>query len=177
MTKEEKRGYMAAWYLRNKERRKGLYQKITTNDPSRKLQMSEYGKRWRAANRDKTKRYWEARKPKWYQARKNYKFDRDLALIRYARKRAARAKAPLGDRKEIELWVRYWRNRAEVSCHWCRGKFPPSKCHSDHIIPISRGGAHARSNLCIACAPCNLKKHAKMPAQWASERNEVFVYP
>lgn len=33
--------------------------------------------------------------------------------------------------------------------------------HVDHVVPIARGGIHAYSNVQLAHALCNLKKHAK----------------
>lgn len=41
--------------------------------------------------------------------------------------------------------------------------------HVDHFIPLARGGAHVLTNLRIACAPCNLKKNAKMPDEFMRE--------
>lgn len=36
--------------------------------------------------------------------------------------------------------------------------------HIDHVIPLSKGGAHERSNWALACAQCNIKKRDK-PAE------------
>jgi 5-methylcytosine-specific restriction endonuclease McrA len=33
------------------------------------------------------------------------------------------------------------------------------------VIPLSRGGMHTASNLDIACASCNMHKHAKLPEE------------
>lgn len=41
--------------------------------------------------------------------------------------------------------------------------------HVDHFIPLSKGGAHVLTNLRIACAPCNLRKNAKMPDEFMAE--------
>lgn len=40
------------------------------------------------------------------------------------------------------------------------------KATLDHIIPKSKGGTDALENLVLACAPCNNKKGAIMPAEW-----------
>lgn len=34
--------------------------------------------------------------------------------------------------------------------------------HQDHVIPVSKGGAHAPHNIVWACEPCNLRKGAKL---------------
>lgn len=38
----------------------------------------------------------------------------------------------------------------------------------DHVIPLSKGGAHAASNVVPACKTCNSKKHARTPEEWAA---------
>lgn len=38
----------------------------------------------------------------------------------------------------------------------------------DHVVPLSRGGAHAIENILPACLDCNRRKHARTPEQWRS---------
>lgn len=49
-------------------------------------------------------------------------------------------------------------------CAYC-GK-PVADMHMDHVIPLSRGGAHSIGNVVPACAPCNLSKGAKLLVEW-----------
>lgn len=47
-----------------------------------------------------------------------------------------------------------------------RGKHIPTKATIDHVIPLSRGGAHRWSNVCLACWRCNLSKGNRLLAEW-----------
>lgn len=38
--------------------------------------------------------------------------------------------------------------------------------HIDHMTPLARGGSNRDENLCVACAPCNLRKAAKVGSEW-----------
>lgn len=49
-------------------------------------------------------------------------------------------------------------------CRYCRTTDGPF--HIDHIEPVSRGGSNRDENLCVACAPCNLRKSAKSAGEW-----------
>jgi 5-methylcytosine-specific restriction endonuclease McrA len=83
------------------------------------------------------------------------------------RKRQALEKGcALGDLEAIVRWQIKWKSRLFVTCYWCEKEFSPRQCQSDHIIPLSKGGPHELSNLCIACKPCNLRKSVKMPDEW-----------
>lgn len=46
-------------------------------------------------------------------------------------------------------------------CYYCKKRFPRSKMHIDHIVPVSKNGTHTADNLCISCKTCNLCKNAK----------------
>lgn len=39
--------------------------------------------------------------------------------------------------------------------------------HLDHVVPLSKGGADAESNIVPACQHCNLSKGAKTLEEWA----------
>lgn len=53
-------------------------------------------------------------------------------------------------------------------CFWC-GYALNGRYHVDHIIPLSRGGDDGPDNLVVACAGCNQRKHAKLPADFLAE--------
>ena len=61
-----------------------------------------------------------------------------------------------------------WKSAAKKVCYWC-GTRCASDHHVDHYTPLSRGGRHELDNLVIACGPCNLKKNAKDPLDFARE--------
>jgi len=57
-------------------------------------------------------------------------------------------------------------------CYYCGHRFEPGKNpyrrELDHVIPLSRGGAHALSNLVAACHRCNHQKRDRTLAEWVS---------
>lgn len=52
-------------------------------------------------------------------------------------------------------------------CVYCGLKLPLTM---DHLIPISKGGEHSKSNIVPACKPCNVRKAAGPPPPF-------IVYP
>jgi 5-methylcytosine-specific restriction endonuclease McrA len=49
----------------------------------------------------------------------------------------------------------------------------PGEVTFDHLVPRSRGGLTRWDNVVTACAPCNLAKGGKMPAQakmWPAQK-------
>jgi 5-methylcytosine-specific restriction endonuclease McrA len=51
-------------------------------------------------------------------------------------------------------------------CQYCGVVVTEHAWDLDHIIPLSRGGNHSRSNVVVACVPCNRRKHNKFLTQW-----------
>lgn len=50
-------------------------------------------------------------------------------------------------------------------CHICESPIDPPDLHFDHVIPLSRGGAHSIDNIRPAHAGCNLRKGTKLMAE------------
>lgn len=53
------------------------------------------------------------------------------------------------------MWV-----EQDGACFYC-GTPLFAAYHVEHKIPLSRGGTDRLTNICLACAPCNLRKGAK----------------
>lgn len=51
-------------------------------------------------------------------------------------------------------------------CWWC-GRPITKGFHSDHRIPLSRGGSNGPENLVLSCPRCNLSKGTKTPQEFA----------
>lgn len=51
-------------------------------------------------------------------------------------------------------------------CHWCAKKIRGTP-EADHVIPVAKGGTSDISNIVPSCGPCNRRKNAKMPWEFA----------
>lgn len=50
-------------------------------------------------------------------------------------------------------------------CHICGKRCAPDAWHLDHLIPLSRGGAHTPENVAVSHPTCNVRRHNTGPAQ------------
>lgn len=57
-------------------------------------------------------------------------------------------------------------DRQRGKCAYCRLSFR-GKHTVDHITPLALGGTNWPRNLQLTCRPCNTKKNAKDPIDWA----------
>ena len=90
--------------------------------------------------------------------------DRMAGYVR--RWRARRAAAPLND-----LTHNQWREiveRYNGRCIYCGEIAKPVT--QDHMIPLSRGGAHTASNVIPACRLCNSRKSARTVEEFMAGR-------
>jgi len=70
--------------------------------------------------------------------------------------------------------------RARRRCEYCQA--PQEICaytfHLDHIVPVSKGGAHALGNYALACFPCNNAKRAHITGlDPTTGREEPLFHP
>jgi 5-methylcytosine-specific restriction endonuclease McrA len=119
---------------------------------------NEYTARYREANAERYKAYMTEYLSEW--KRENTDKIREYTF----RRRAKKAQTATGPIDYSTLW-----ESSGGSCAICNklldrsAPWPSPKFASvDHIIPLSKGGAHIQSNLQYACLDCNLRKHAKV---------------
>jgi 5-methylcytosine-specific restriction endonuclease McrA len=56
-------------------------------------------------------------------------------------------------------------------CRYCGVELTQRRATLDHVVPRSRGGSDAISNLRISCRFCNMAKAARLPGElleWAT---------
>ena len=126
----------------------------------------ETKKAWQAANREKVnaaaRRFRATEHGKAVNAayaKANPEMFRASGANRRARDMAAEGSYTAEDVKRIGE-TQKWR------CHWCKTP-TKQKYHVDHIVPLSKGGTNWPKNLCVACPPCNQRKHAADPIAFA----------
>ena len=56
--------------------------------------------------------------------------------------------------------------KAQCGKCWYCGIELENNWHTDHRVPMSRGGHNTPENVVLCCAPCNQKKNHKLPHEW-----------
>jgi len=139
--KEAKRIYDKEYCIKNAEKRKPVI------------------KAWVDANRDKIAIY----KSRW--AERN---PADAVATQSTRRARIFSSSGRFTHKDVRRIVLMQRGR----CASCLCLFPKSgknRYHADHIMPLALGGTNWPDNIQALCPPCNLRKSAKHPIQWANE--------
>lgn len=83
----------------------------------------------------------------------------ELPRACYKRYRANKLNAPVNDFTAAQ-W-RDMKEHYEHRCVYCGKK--TTRLTQDHIIPLSKEGAHTRDNIVPACKPCNSRKGTGAP--------------
>ena len=58
------------------------------------------------------------------------------------------------------------KDKYRYCCFYCGNK--PDRLEQDHVIPLSRGGDHTKSNIVPACPFCNNSKNNKTLEEYLS---------
>ncbi len=197
LTAEQKREKRAAYqkqyraanreHLLEYKRRHYSENRELMNEQSRQYQavnreaIREKSKQYYSENRDVIKanvtKYSKANRDVHRRANEKYrKAHPELHTRREARRRAIKRNATIGDLAAIVAWESKWRSKKTVACHWCRKRVKTTDVHIDHVVPLSKGGAHSVENLCVSCAKCNVTKNAKMPEDWNASLEQPLLF-
>jgi 5-methylcytosine-specific restriction endonuclease McrA len=87
-------------------------------------------------------------------ANRAYAKNPEKGIAKAERRRARKANAPINDFTATD-WQEM-KAHYGYRCVYCGKKF--QRLTQDHIIPLSAGGSHTKSNIVPACRSCNSKK-------------------
>jgi len=75
-------------------------------------------------------------------------------------RRAARRRLPADAeaRRGVVDFYTLVRTAKKIRCTFCGHLVPRPDRHVAHVVPVSRGGAHTRENLVVACARCTASR-------------------
>lgn len=108
--------------------------------------------------------YWRDVERNRQKAREYFQTERGKQVSRaHSHRRRARKAQSSGSYTVDELLAQL--KRQKERCYYCGVKVGKNY-HADHVIPLSRGGYNDISNIVIACARCNRRKHNKLPHEW-----------
>jgi len=183
-----KQAYLKRYYIANRERILGKMV-ARSRTPERKKQLHEAYKRrysdpeyrkkilseneeWNKANPERRRALaLKARNKNVVLARHREKMWRtsDAGRAWHQARDHARRAAKLAvevNPKSIELFICGTRAKAWVVCYYCEKAVSGKRAHFDHMVPLSKGGAHSVENLCVSCPKCNQAKLNKPIQEW-----------
>lgn len=168
---EQQRRYHRA----NRERR--LQQKTQYRTDNREAIASKQ-KQYRNKNRKELAKYekqyrQEHRDVRAVLEKQYYRDHPEVTRRKKAKRRASKLNATVGDVAALTAWEKTWRAKKVVVCHWCRKRIKTADAHVDHVVPLSKGGAHDVGNVCVAC---NLSKSAKLPEVWNASLSQPLLF-
>jgi 5-methylcytosine-specific restriction endonuclease McrA len=94
----------------------------------------------------------------------------DLRYRIYQREKSKRRKAQARGQTPVAISVNALLTRFGQFGNCCAYCGCAGDMEIEHVVPISRGGAHDISNIVPACAPCNSSKSAKEMEAWYKGR-------
>jgi 5-methylcytosine-specific restriction endonuclease McrA len=157
------------YYEKHKEKRQ---QQIRTYDLAHKeerlLYFVEYRIRSKGKHNQWAREYYRQHREYLLKYRKEHHRDR-------IRANNNKRKAKLRNAPVVDLTTAQWKEiKAAFSnrCAYC-GK-PVEKLTMDHLVPLSRHGAHTASNIVPACMPCNNHKKCGEPLAFHLDFTELI---
>jgi 5-methylcytosine-specific restriction endonuclease McrA len=85
-------------------------------------------------------------------------------------KRRAQKAASAGTGISFRAWNRLV-DRFQGRCAYCGLPPQPNEVlEQDHVVPLSRGGAHSEGNILPACDTCNVRKSDRLIVEWRLNR-------
>ena len=148
-----------SWYCSNSCAQKAKYYRTLPQKPTREC--SECGK-------DITELRVDANTCSSYCGGVRAKrLNRSRYLVSQQQREAIKRQATVGYGVPEREWIKIL-SRFNYSCYYCSEQ--NIKLTMDHIVPISRGGAHSIGNVAPACGSCNSSKGTKLLIEWRLRR-------
>lgn len=152
----------------------------------------EYMKQHRQENKEHYVKYYEDNKDVYAERGKQWREDNKEYLAEWSKKYQqtpegkASIKASAHNRRAHKLNNGGKHTAKEIlalfdlqsgKCVYCKVKLYKTGngiFHSDHIVPLSKGGTNSIENIQLLCAKCNQSKSNKLPEIFAAKFNKLF---
>ena len=159
---EEMREYKRQWRFRHPEKERVYYARYYSEHREQKRESLA---RWRTEHsaeiRAYSARYWvEHREEKQEYDRRRRIAHPETYREANHRYRALKVGATIERVHAVEVY-----ERDRYRCHVCGRLVPARERSLDHLVPLSRGGAHSLSNVALAHKRCNFKRYNSGLAQ------------
>jgi 5-methylcytosine-specific restriction endonuclease McrA len=149
--------------MKNPEADRDNARNWAANNPDRRKEIANnYARR----NKDKTRKYSQEHREENNARTLRYSKEHPEVKRAVKIKRRAKLTAAGGDYSPGELRQQF--ASQDGLCYWCSTPLD-AKYHSDHYIPISKGGSGYAANIVCSCPRCNRWKHDKMPDVFMEE--------
>ena len=159
--------YQREWKKRNPEKRKRYIDRYNHSFKAKACQQ-----RYRDKNKEARNMYCR----EWYKDNKESVLKRNTIYFKTdkgkrvkaaceANRRGAKGSFTAEDIKDLYV-------TQGARCYYCSVEIE-NGFHVDHMTPLSRGGRNDVSNICLACAPCNMRKHTKTAEEFQGARGNV----
>lgn len=116
-------------------------------------------------DKKKQNEYWDKVKNK-YNSRHRERYKKDPEFRKFVLERARKWREKNKKRIQDNLYTPKKRfeilERDKFTCRYCGKKAPDVVLEVDHIIPVSKGGTNAKTNLITSCRKCNQGKGYKI---------------
>jgi 5-methylcytosine-specific restriction endonuclease McrA len=129
-----------------------------------RVKISRRGKEWALANPERMRakgRKWRLNHP---EAKRRWREANPEAARAIKQNRRARERAAEGRHTAAELRALFAKQKGR--CVYCRAGLRKGY-DADHIQPLSRGGSNWITNIQLLCEPCNSRKWATDPIEYA----------
>lgn len=139
---------------------------------AKKEERAKYLEETRLKRQKQTAEYYKKNKEKLKANAREWRIlNPEKARLLSAQKRAVKRKAIGKLSKDIaEKLMRLQKGL----CVCCRVSLAETEYHIDHIIPLSKGGAHTDTNVQLLCQSCNCSKQAKDPIEFMQSRGYLL---
>lgn len=162
-TKAERLVSAAIWRQRNRARLAEMSREWRRANKDRLL---EQARAYRAANRERLRQHnrrWRERNPEAARAsvRKWNERNPELARLRSrdaSMRRNARKRGGVVSKADLARVIA----RDGMRCYLCGKRVKRKDLSFDHVVPLSRGGAHCEANLRVTHLLCNISKGTKL---------------
>ena len=162
--REEVRARNAAWRVAHpEERRAYMADYRAAHAEETRTYMADYRAAHREENRSRCAAYYTAYAEGERARSAAYRVAHPEERRVHNHNRRARLRGAPGHHTAADVAAQYLRQHGR--CFWCKAKL--DEYHTDHVIPLALKGSNGKENIVVACATCNMTKHAKHPMDFA----------